>query len=119
MKRNTNIKHKLYLGLIIFSFVWVIIGDLVSMHMRVISHIDLQQHSPFANIHKTVKKDSKQKSYKYFDEGINFHLDFISLNDYTVNPFLNFIEIVPPTVSILYINETKTSFSGRAPPKFV
>jgi hypothetical protein len=118
MERNTNIKHKLYLSLIIFSFIWVIIGDLVSMHMRVISHIDLQQHSPFANIHK-VEKQGKQKNAKYFDEGFNFNTDFVSLNEYTVNPLLNFVEIVSPTTSILHSNENLTSFSGRAPPSFV
>lgn len=119
MKINIVLKYRFYIGLIIFSFAWVIIGDLVSMHMRVISHIDLQEHSPFANIHKSVKSQGIQKNAKYFDEGFSFNADFILSDKIIINPYLNYFEIVSSTVSILYKEQSTRLFSGRAPPKFV
>jgi len=112
-------KRRLYIALIIFSFIWVIIGDLVSMHMRVISHIDLQQHSPFANIHKTVKKDGKQKTYKYFDEGFNFNTDFIQIKKTDLKPFSYSIKITSTIALCPYIEQYKKLLLGRAPPKLV
>ncbi len=44
----------------IFAFLWVIIGDLVNMHVRVITGKDLYgHHQPFSKTHK-----SNGKSYK-------------------------------------------------------
>ena len=48
----------------IFAFLWVIIGDLVSMHIRVICDSDIQQHQPFSKTQKSDKKSFKVDSKK-------------------------------------------------------
>ena len=110
-------KYKLYIGLIIFSFIWVIIGDLVSMHVRVICDVEIQKHSPFTDIHKTVKKLHKQKgdkNYKY-----SKHLDFLETENINLKINTVFLDIDVNTLAKVYDNKEIKLFLGRAPPKFV
>jgi hypothetical protein len=110
-----SIKYKLFLSLIIFSFVWVIIGDLLSMHMRVIYHVDIQKHSPFTNIHKTVNKSNNSKCIKDF----HFHSDFIIVNEFKLICSTQLCETIITLESKDYTQQNQKLYKGRAPPKFV
>jgi hypothetical protein len=65
--KNNKSKYRLYFTAMVFAFLWVIIGDLVAMHIRVIAGIDLYGcHQPFAKTHKE-QKNFKVKSHKTID----------------------------------------------------
>ncbi len=64
---NKKSRYRLYFTAMIFAFLWVIIGDLVAMHIRVIAGIDLYGcHQPFAKTHKD-QKNFKVKNHKSVD----------------------------------------------------
>ncbi|MBN2669134.1 MAG: hypothetical protein JXR60_07885 [Bacteroidales bacterium] len=65
-------KSKLYFATMIFAFLWVIIGDLVAMHIHVIYGKDLYDcHQPYSKSHKTsdhkdfqIKTQKAEKAFK-------------------------------------------------------
>ena len=62
MERTT--KYRLFLSTMIFAFMWVIIGDLVSMHIQVIYGDDIVEHQPFTKTEKSDKKSFKVDNKK-------------------------------------------------------
>ena len=62
---NQPRRYKIFLSVMIFAFLWVIIGDLVNMHVRVFTGKDLYgHHQPFAKAHKHDKNVFKVKTQK-------------------------------------------------------
>ncbi len=80
MDSNKHIsKYNTYIGIMIFAFLWVIIGDLVAMHIRVISDNNLNNsHIPYAKVQKVDKKcfkfNKKQKDTLSDDDSNSFIL---------------------------------------------
>jgi len=73
-----TIKQKLFFSAMILAFMWVITGDLVSIHLKVIfgEKVDSNWHHPLA---KTQKDDSTYKVLKHKADGSSKvkHLSFI------------------------------------------
>lgn len=112
MKEMKSFKKKLFFSLMIFTFSWVIIGDLVSMHLRVIYNIDIHNSQTFT------KKDNSVKIKKgKSDFGNTILLSFLtetnkpSLANNSFFFIISFIE----KLNIFSSEIIKLSI-GRAPP---
>ncbi len=101
--------------LMITSFLWVIIGDLVNMHVKLIYKKDL-----YANNIVFVKNVKKDKDYHFFKVKNNFQKLLFSINKVSLINTLNSSEYI--------FNETIISFSAnrfyslrklRAPPYYL
>jgi len=76
-----TIKQKLFFSAMILAFMWVITGDLVSIHLKVIfgDKVKSDWHQPYA---KTHKDDSTYKVQKHKTDGSSKikHFSFITSN---------------------------------------
>ena len=114
MKRTT--KYRLFLASMVFAFMWVIIGDLVSMHIHIIYNKDIAHHQPFTKTHKSDKKSFKVDSKK--DSGFVKKLDYSKILSISAQA-----KFLLRTKDLLYwfvpkliaCNNAKPS-KGRAPP---
>ena len=109
-------KNNLFFIIMIFAFTWVIIGDLVAMHINVICDIDIYNKQPFAKTTKTEKKTYKTKNYK--TSGDNQALQLV----FTINQNISYDYYAPVNElsyvffsDLLIINTTDFS-KGRSPP---
>ena len=79
--QTKSIKQKLFFSAMILAFIWVITGDLVSIHLKVIfgEKVKSDWHQPYA---KTHKDDNTYKVQKNKTDGSSKvkHLSFI-VND--------------------------------------
>jgi len=77
-----TIKQKLFFSAMVLAFMWVITGDLVSIHLEVIfgKQVDSSWHHPLAKTHKDDGATFKVKQHKS-DSG-NKHLDFTNEAEY-------------------------------------
>ena len=101
----------------VVSFLWVIIGDLVSIHLKVYfgdTHSECQHH-PFAKTHKSDTKVLKVKDHKSKEDSSTNHSSFIASNLININPLIatafcdfQFID--------LSVNRILISVSQRGPP---
>ena len=85
-----KVYQKLAYTIMIAAFTWLVIGDLVNMHMKIIYKKDLCAHNTLFT--KTVSKD--KSSFKIFAKKINptnTTLGFISSNS-SIQSFLPFTE---------------------------
>jgi len=111
-------KYKLFFGAMIFAFLWVIIGDLVNMHVRAITGGDLYgHHQPYAKSNKTDKKSFQVKDKKSSNDGKSLDLSLFSeeiselLNFRSATDFLYWF--VPKFIA----STSQSSPLGRAPPR--
>jgi len=81
-----TIKQKLFFSAMVFAFMWVITGDLVSIHLKVIfgEKVKADWHQPFA---KTHKDDSTYKVQNHKSDGSSKvkHLSFITSKIIAIN----------------------------------
>ena len=83
--KTKSIKQKLFFSAMIMAFLWVIIGDLVSIHLNVIyGETKSDWHQPLAKTQKTEKKTYKVGSHNSSDYSKLLHLSFIGENIYTL-----------------------------------
>ena len=114
MERTT--KYRLFLLSMIFAFMWVIIGDLVSMHIQVIYGDDLVEHQPFTKTDKSDKKSFKVDNKKASNAVKKF--DTVKLyTKFAQEQFLQSTKdllywFVPKLIACNNSSPTK----GRAPP---
>jgi len=116
MSKSISVKYKAFLSVMIFLFLWIIIGDLVAMHIRVIYNVDIQSQYPFGKTHKADGKTYKTQKNKSSDDNHLLHLNFFVFNNNTStnlskleNTDFEFISELKPKYKQNYI-------SGRAPP---
>jgi len=98
MLGNKTSKYKLFLCVMIFSFVWVIIGDLVAMHIKVIHDVDINR-SPFSKTQKPDSKIYKSQKSKIFDD----------------NTFLGLAFVVSAPKTLAYFNNSEQIIRGFTP----
>ncbi len=114
---NKSTKNKLFLSIMIFAFLWVIIGDLVNMHVRVITGKDLYgHHQPFSKTHKSNGKTFKVGSKK-INKTTNNSIVNLFFSESIQATFLSHTKdflywFIPQLVAE---NSSKCSL-GRAPP---
>ena len=101
----------------VVSFLWVIIGDLVSIHLKVYfgdTHSECQHH-PFAKTNKNDTKYFKVKDHKSKDDSSLNHLVFIASNSLNINTLKAF-DVYNYQIIDLSIRLNITSISQRGPP---
>ena len=101
----------------VVSFLWVIIGDLVSIHIKVYfgdTHSECQHH-PFAKTNKGDTKYFKVKDHKAKDDSSINHLVFIASNSLSLNTLKSF-DVRNYQIIDLSIRLNITSISQRGPP---
>ena len=116
MSNIQSSKSKLFFTIMIFAFLWVIIGDLVAMHIHVIADIDIYNHSLFAKSNKTDKKCYKNKSNKSSDNSIFYFNLFTSVQNSSINCQRIFKEVAANEPINLQAQEFILFLSGRDPP---
>ncbi len=109
-------KYRLYFTTMIFAFLWVIIGDLVAMHIRVIAGVDLFGcHQPFAKTHKEQKsfniKNCKSAGNSNFSD-----IPFNNESKTELKLFCNGIFIDFNTIVSFIIIEYSSQIFLRGPP---
>ena len=115
--RDNLTRYRLYFAIMIFAFLWVIIGDLVAMHIRVIAGVDLFGcHQPFAKTHKE-QKSFKVKNYKTAGNSNISGSAFINESRTIVTLFCKGINIELNTILDFKIQEYSPQISLRGPPK--
>ncbi|MCK5857002.1 MAG: hypothetical protein KAG64_05900 [Bacteroidales bacterium] len=74
-----TIKQKLFFSTMILAFMWVVVGDLISIHLDVIfdEQVDSNWHHPFAKTHKDDGKTYKVKSHKIDSASKSNHFAFV------------------------------------------
>ena len=113
-------KYRLYFSAMIFAFLWVIIGDLVNMHIHVITGKDLYgHHHPFAKTQKSEKKSFKVKGKSGNNNNSNTYalsFNFISekiQNFFAIQSSTDFLYWFVPKFIASVPNQNSL---GRAPP---
>ena len=114
MKRALN---KILLSTMIIAFMWVIIGDLVNMHMKLIYKKDLTEHNTYyTKSHKSDKKD-----YLLSGKDIKKLNDFANTQDNSFNfktSVSYYTLLITKTVNF-NSNNLFTSLLLRGPPSFI
>ncbi len=109
-----RVLNKILLSIMIIAFTWVIIGDLVNMHMKLIYKKDLNKHNTYyTKSHKSDKKDylfgSKiQKKAKDFGNTAN--------NTFNFNISVNYTNVFIAEILNLKTNKLHSSLLLRGPP---
>ncbi len=114
--KTKSIKQKLFFSAMIMAFLWVIIGDLVSIHLNVIyGDTKSDWHQPLAKTQKTEKKTYKVGSHNSSDYSKLLHLSFIGENLFVLKVFSNKISHFTFDIQAFRISEDQTLFL-RGPP---
>ena len=114
MKRVIN---KILLSTMIITFMWVIIGDLVNMHMKLIYKKDLNKHNTYyTKSHKSDKKD-----YLISAKVVKDTKDFgnISNSIFNFNISVNFTNIYFVEIVNFKTNNFHSSLFLRGPPSLI
>jgi len=101
----------------VVSFLWVIIGDLVSIHLKVYfgdTHSECQHH-PFAKTHKSDTKVLKVKDQKSKGDSSANHLVFIESSSINLTPLVA-TEFYTSQIIELSLRQTLVLVSQRGPP---
>lgn len=109
-------KRKILLtSIIFFSFLWVVIGDLVAMHINVIYDVDIYELQPFA---KTQKSDEKTYKITKGKSDLNgFSIDFVCEEYNSVsNLYLEYLGICFDHLQELNSSNYTLQLPGRSPP---
>ena len=122
MKESTTYnklpKYKLFFGAMIFAFLWVIIGDLVNMHIRVITGEDLYgHHQPYAKSNKTDKKAFKVKDKKAGNDSKDLDTNFLLEEVSDLFDFKKATDFLYWFVPKFIASTSQSSPLGRAPPR--
>lgn len=111
-------RTKLFTVLSIIAFTWVILGDLVAMHINVICDINVYSHQPYAKTQKSNEKCIKAKkddtSTHTFFVDLLFHSEQDSQHVYSDFTKINFLTELDFNFYTIVINS-----SGRSPPHFI
>ena len=99
----------------IFSFLWVIIGDLVAMHIRVIYGVDIQGQSPFSKTNKSDKKVYKVSKSKTSDFSTDLGTALVSESNKRVC-FIEGENIISFLKTDFISSALRNFHLGRAPP---
>ncbi len=115
--RDNSSQYRLYFATMIFAFLWVIIGDLVAMHIRVIAGVDLFGcHQPFAKTHKE-QKNFKVKNYKTAGNSNISGALFNKEGNAVLKPFFKVVIIKSDITLDFDIQEYSSQITLRGPPK--
>lgn len=106
----------LFSSLMIFAFMWVVIGDLVAMHINVICEIDIYNQHHFAKTNKSDKKNYKTKNCKTSDENLFLYLFFIEEQTISLDKNTSFKEISIFKFSNHFSADIIDFPKGRSPP---
>ena len=101
----------------LISFLWVIIGDLVSIHLKVYfedKHSECQHH-PFAKTHKSDAKYFKVKDHKSKDNSSINYLSIIVSNSFSLNTLIT-TDFYNSQIIDLSIHKILISLPKRGPP---
>ncbi len=100
----------------VFAFLWVIIGDLVSMHIRVLSdNHDYNSHIQYTKVQKTDKKCYKlTKKHKDKQSYLDFDGFIVESNFYFSINYLDIFNF--SVVDITLSNYTFSTNLLRGPP---
>lgn len=113
MHRLKSFKNRLLFSIMIFAFLWVIIGDLVSMHINVIYNVNIQNEQPYI---KSDKSSTKVKKDISSDDEITSLSTFIKEDVFSVKTYEDF-NIIHFTDIQSNFHKVITEFStGRSPP---
>jgi len=108
-------RNILFSAITMFAFLWVIIGDLVAMHINVIYNVDVYNVQPYAKTKKSDEKCLKLKKGESFDGSFFVDLMFLDVKDFYVNysdyTEINFVKELNFNIYHVIINS-----SGRSPP---
>ena len=101
----------------LFAFTWVIISDLVGMHINVICNIDIYDNHPFAKTQKSDKKSSKVKKDKNGDDDEALY-NLLYIGENTTSLINNYcLKIIPSTKTLFFTDaDFEKYLQNRAPP---
>ncbi len=114
MKRVLN---KILLSTMIIAFMWVIIGDLVNMHMKLIYKKDLNKHNTYyTKSHKSDKKD-----YLFASKTLKDTNDFgnTANNSFNFNISVNYTNLFFAEIVNFNKNKLYSSLLLRGPPSLI
>jgi len=78
-KQTKSIKQKLFFSAMVLAFMWVIIGDLVAIHLELIyGNKNSNWHQPYTKTHKDDQQTYKVKTQKTDGSSKVKHHSFIS-----------------------------------------
>ena len=100
----------------IFAFLWVIIGDLVSMHIRAICDNDIQQEQPFSKTQKSDKKSYKVDGKKINKVSKSTNSDLFFSESVQATFLKNTKDFLYWFIPKLIADNNKQNHQGRAPP---
>lgn len=112
-----SVLNKILLLTMIIAFMWVIVGDLVNMHVKLIYKTDLNKHNTYyTKANKSEKKDYilSSKDFKKLDVFSN-----TSNNNFNFKIKLSFSEILITKTERLITNRLISSLLLRGPPTLV
>ena len=112
-----RVLNKILLSTMIIAFMWVIIGDLVNMHMKLIYKKDLNKHNTYyTKSHKSDKKD-----YLFASKTLKKTNDFgnTANNSFNFKISVNYTNLYIAEIVNLNTNKHYYSFSLRGPPSLL
>ena len=112
-----RVLNKILLSTMIIAFMWVIIGDLVNMHMKLIYKKDLTKHNTYyTKSHKSDKKD-----YLFGSKILKKHNDFNNPtnNNFNFNIPISYLNLHKTEIVNLYSNKLHSSLLLRGPPSLI
>lgn len=104
--------------LMVFAFFWLVIGDLIVLHQKVIYGFDpFSIETPFAKSDNTPSKSKTDKGAKFEKFKDQYHFDVLLTKEFTITPNLNRNKIDFNSKSTVFLDSTKHPLiSLRAPP---
>jgi len=112
-----RVLNKILLSTMIIAFMWVIIGDLVNMHMKLIYKKDLYNHNTYyTKSHKSDKKD-----YLFGSKILKKTNDFSNTanNSFNFNLSVNYTNLFIAEIVNFNTNKHYYSHSLRGPPSII
>lgn len=111
-----GVLRKILLSTMIISFMWVIIGDLVNMHMKLIYKKDIYAH----NTYYTKSHKSDKKNYKVSSKNLKkISLDFANSTNLFSNINISYTELLFSEIENIKITNLHISLLLRGPPALI
>lgn len=99
-----------------FAFFWLVIGDLITLHQKLIYGFDpFGQHQPFAKPGHNSNKNGKNQKVLKIKDTLHFHFFEGITNDTGLKPFSTTI-IFGDILIIHQLSSANSPVSLRAPP---
>jgi len=110
-------RNRMYFTAMIFALMWVVIGDLVAMHIHVITGQDLYDcHQPYTKSKKADHKTFKIKTQKSIDFS-NMGLAFSEFNSQIDKVYFSLIEVFNVSIKTPFVSSRHLySCAFRGPP---